>query len=366
MERYLSSYGEDLVPSDKSSDKSSGETGSTSRHKLSNRKLNRSLANQENIIDIEPVIVNDIDEGASGYIPSSDITNRDSDIAKDDLSESGTYTLDKADPEVEEARRKIDEVFGVSRFNLPQSSSCDRVSIKNSSTDANHRPPISSSKTDGELSAKNSPIFPRACIAQNVKSQLLINPNFIRSRRPNTSLPGSNANSDSDSNSPVHPRPKNGIHPRMESPSRGSSSLHSPRRESYEQIRDRNLTMTRSGFNNLNHTTSDKGSRNSLNDFDDDISLKSEAASTESTGSNSGRNCSSEVNHSSLPPMRLNRTVALRRAKLGLDTLGVPLNLTPKSTSNTASNSHPSRSNSKPSSPAAAFVRNDGGRFSLR
>lgn len=359
MERYLSSYGEDLVPSDKSSDKSSGDAGSSSRLKLSTRKINRSVSNQQNHLDNGPV---DIRQGASGLVKATEGANHE-DLSKDDQSESGTYTLDKADPEVEEARRKIDQVFGVSRFNIPQSSSCDRVSINNSAT-ANHRPLISSSKTDGELSAKNSPIFPRARLAQNVKSQLSINPNFIRSRRPNTSLPGSNANSDSDSNSPIHTRPINGLHSRMESPSR-RSPLPSPRRESHDLTR--NLTITRSGFNNhLNRTGSEKGSRNSLNDFDDDISLKSDAASTESTGSNGGRNCLSDVNHSSLPPMRLNRTVALRRAKLGMDTLGVPLNLTPKTSTNATSNSPSSRASSKPSSPAAAFVRNDGGRFSLR
>ncbi|KAH6926542.1 hypothetical protein HPB50_019749 [Hyalomma asiaticum] len=41
----------------------------------------------------------------------------------DDRSETGTYTVetDRADPDVEEARRRIDEVFGVSSYNHPPS-----------------------------------------------------------------------------------------------------------------------------------------------------------------------------------------------------------------------------------------------------
>ncbi|KAL3232043.1 hypothetical protein MRX96_023123 [Rhipicephalus microplus] len=41
----------------------------------------------------------------------------------DDRSETGTYTVetDRVDPDVEEARRRIDEVFGVSSYNHPSS-----------------------------------------------------------------------------------------------------------------------------------------------------------------------------------------------------------------------------------------------------
>ncbi|XP_074593204.1 uncharacterized protein LOC141848955 [Brevipalpus obovatus] len=348
---------------------------------------------------------------------------------KDKESESGTYTLDKEDPEVEEARRRIDQVFGVSckDYSLPQSSSCDRVTL-NSQVSGPIRTAISSSKTDGELSVKDS-FFTRARLAGALNKQqqqhqpsstgvggLAVNQSFVRARRSNMSLQGSNAGSDSDSNSnspgtltshPVYAsgNPTAANHNQINTNSialnrgsplhqklnqRHSSSPH--RRGSADLGGTRSASRERStGLSSHHHhgqnysrsyvgsslrSGSEKGSRNSLNDLEDDSSLKSDPASSESTGSNcggGGGRSNSEANHSSLPSMRLNRTVALRRAKLGMDTLGVPLNLTgPKpaapNISSSNSNQPVSRSgtSSRPSTSPTSFVRNDGGRFSLR
>lgn len=369
----------------------------------------------------------------SKMLSKSNVDNCDDDDGdeKDKESESGTYTLDKEDPEVEEARRRIDQVFGVSckDYSLPQSSSCDRVTL-NSQAGGPIRSAISSSKTDGELSVKDS-FFARARLSgmlnkpQQQRHQpsstsvegLAVNQNFVRARRSNMSLQGSNAGSDSDSNSnspgtlASHPVYASGnstaanhnqintnsailnrvspLHQKLNqrhssSPHRrGSTDLSGSRSASRERStglpshHHHGQNYSRSYVGSSLRSGSEKGSRNSLNDLEDDSSLKSDPASSESTGSNcggggGGSRSKSEANHSSLPSMRLNRTVALRRAKLGMDTLGVPLNLSPKpaapSISSSNSNQPVSRSgtSSRPTTSPSSFVRNDGGRFSLR
>lgn len=330
----------------------------------------------------------------------------------DDKSESGTYTLDKNDPVVEEARKRIDQVFGVpsdSEGPFPSPTSLDQVKSSLASITA-LKSILSSSKTDVNMYSSSTTIN-RSLNDHRRQSDSkppLISSSYLNSRT-HASCPSSNPGSDSESNSyPIKPQRKQkylsqdndtntkdecSMWTRRDSMDRSSirsrtnsftkrcskspSSSPSPSPiskatpsttvpisplKSYTTGSSTNLVNQRLG---RSHSSPRNGPDLDLGDCDDTSSLKSEASNastTPSSGGGKGKNCDSNSNKAS--SMRFNRAFALRRAKLGMDTLGVPLNLTAERQAHHSSILE-SRSNPR-STPSPTFNRSDGGRFSLR
>ena len=336
------------------------------------------------------------------------IGEKDSGVC-DDKSESGTYTLDKNDPVVEEARKRIDQVFGVpSDSERPLPTSLDQVESSLASIAA-LKSILSSSKTDVNMYSSSTTIKRSS---NDHPHQSDSKPSLTSSKylnyRTNASCPSSNPGSDGESNSYSKPqrKQKHSFEDNVTN-NKDQCSMWS-RRNSMERcsIRSRTNSFTKKSskspssspspssiskvtppptvpisplksynsgsFTNLSNQRRDKLGRSlsahrnasdfDLGDCDDTNSLKSEASNASTTpSSGSGKGKSSDNKASS---MRFNRAFALRRAKLGMDTLGVPLNLTAE---RQAHHSSILESRSSPrSTPSPTFNRSDGGRFSLR
>lgn len=337
------------------------------------------------------------------------IGEKDSGVC-DDKSESGTYTLDKNDPVVEEARRRIDQVFGVpseSNQLFPSSSSLDRMTSSLASISALKSLLSSPSKAEVNLYSSSATIN-RSSNDQRRQSDTkppLVNSTFLNSR-VNVSCPSSNPGSDSESNSYpiVKPQRKHNYKSEDADASKDQSSMWS-RKNSMDRSSIRNRThsftkkssqspsssptpssilrasgvpsgstkaytsgsainLTNQGCDKLKRVNSNQRNGSDIDLGDDDTnSLKSDASNASTEPSSGSGQCKS-LDNSNKTSMRFNRAFALRRAKLGMDTLGVPLNLTAERQAHHNSILE-SRSNPR-STPSPTFNRSDGGRFSLR
>lgn len=224
----------------------------------------------------------------------------------DDRSECGTYTLqsEKKDADVEKARKMIDDVFGIKDYvnkikispdSSPECSTPSNSIVRNSS-------PAGSDSVDKQKTFSRN----KEAGAERASQ---------RRGRPRSKI------SDQMTMSAIECRQKN------DSPSRSASSSRT-----VEMKRDSKLSPL------VNRKYLYNRSKSNLSV----ASNESEPASMNSNHYKSDSNTASSL--------KLNRAFALRRARLGIETPGVPLNL----------------SSEKPPKVPSHLSRSDGGRFSLR
>ena len=308
-----------------------------------------------------------------------DISPVDKDLAvlSDDKSETGTYTIETEhqDPDLDEARKKIDQVFGVmgygeipSVFSSDESPETSLINTIGNNVNNNWMSNQNHSKLPPAgpviVKAKQSPQMARR---QYLTKEDMLNPNptpspsptqlqinsatFTRSKRSTPTLPpiNSTVHYEGDENHSADEKfiQNNGL--TSQNCKNNNNVIRSPasiRRNSGEnqQSKSAKYTFDINGRRKMSLTlsNSDVDSYNS----DDSISLRSSNSNL-----NDGNMSSSSVPNSK---MRFNKAFALRRARLGLETPGIPLDK--KKDTNKA----------KPPSGSASFSRNDGGRFSLR
>jgi hypothetical protein len=286
---------------------------------------------------------------------SSSAGEKDSGVC-DDKSESGTYTIDQNDPDVEVARKKIDQVFGVLNKELnsapfsppsPYPSSFAALKAIWNSSSQNSNDTLNNGSSEPLNNSLNQATF--------VRSKRNSSLDRHSSRSSHNSTPSNVSNHKENLIKSMTPSSKAEIEdkPKSSKSEKLDSSKSSCKSLSLKRIND--LAALPPRFEKYRESNRNQSSFNSFSE--DARSLKSDAGSTASTEPSSGGSakCQSESAEAS-SSLRFNRAFALRRAKLGMDTLGVPLNLT-------ASKKNPSTPKSNPS---LIFNRNDGGRFSLR
>ncbi|XP_064483733.1 centrosomal protein of 170 kDa protein B-like isoform X3 [Ornithodoros turicata] len=250
----------------------------------------------------------------------------------DDRSETGTYTvgLEKADPAVEEARRKIDEVFGVAQRTLPS-----KIQTK---------PQLESCFTPQGSSGNSSPLYTQGSMSPigRPKRRLPTPPTEQPSgtatftRRP-SAPPVIVESKATPPSSPLSrrrlTRPSSGMvdgaatsrPPATSSrPNTVSAGGRTPCRRTPWALSSSDVDLTKAKTERSEETASV-------------VSDTSTEPSSHSSGSQGG------------PQMKLNRAFALRRARLGLGGETSP------------ANSKPALRSSNPN-----LSRQDGGRYSLR
>ena len=257
----------------------------------------------------------------------------------DDKSESGTYTLeaDHKSLDVEKARQMIDQVFGVNYVKNNAVLNSESSAESTPTNSAKRRPKGSSgaksscSREEPQTEGENQRTFTRSKRRGSLEEQPTTESNFSRTY----SLRDKN-----------HSSPKRGI---PISPLMQRKQME--RRDSVSSARSASSSRTielEKKSSNHRHPRSTSAAAKS-----EPQSLVYSTVSIESFGSDpvSGADAS-EAQTSSL---KLNRAFALRRARLGLETPGVPVNLSKDKPPKAPSDCRPGN-----------FNRNDGGRFSLR
>ena len=344
---------------------------------------------------------------------------------EDALSETGTYTveLDNQDPIAEEARKRINEIFGV-KGELPSSLTKQQLdSLSNCSSS------ISSRKANSKSSFKISSIKK---VYKNENEDNRIRHNSIRNSIKNE-LEHKNSNSSTERLSFRNRRSSlqsslkrqdsfrkssgnklsgsksvsNNVSNSNSKPNNNSSSLTEPNKKS-QLNQNINLINQNNTFvfncNNNNNSSSNSNSllnraransitrsltkkmvsrKDQLKD-DDTNSIKSdEAASTAGSTDLSSMNsekCKSDNGQNNYTSLRFNRAFALRRARLGIDTPPITknnnkINNNSRNSKNSKPNNHhqvshiPINNQSRSSSQCSAIEyldRSDGGRYSLR
>ena len=325
------------------------------------------------------------DQSSSSYL-------KDEDVISETLSETGTYTveLDNQDPIAEEARKRINEIFGVKeeKYQPVGKQRLDSMSSSgDSSANSKHSFKISSVKKSSALKNPQNDLQPKT---ENGSTEHLA---FRRSSLQSASLRRQNSFSKSSAGklsvckSAVSSNSK---------PNSSNSTKKSQLNQNISLINQNNtfvfncatnppghgggpnslLNRARANSITRSHLTKQRRiKKEPLNGgtYDDSTSVKSEDASTGGSTDLSSINsdkCKSDTGQAT--SLRFNRAFALRRARLGIDT---PPS-TPKNSSKPNSQlvghsaipqfTNQSRSSSQGSAPTEFFDRSDGGRFSLR
>jgi hypothetical protein len=344
---------------------------------------------------------------------------KDSGVSDDNKSETGTYTVDQTDDDIEDARKKIDEIFGVfddsNTFSYHSSSECaspdisinsaQNILFSHGKSESNNLF-VNQSFSSPKFSKKFVPIKETSVSPQNQKSMANTS-TFTRSRRkppiPQNYLSKndyklndqtiSEANNDKDF-TPIYSN---------DSSNRVMNNLD------LKSSRNQNSSLTNTSYNTsqnfdiLSNSSSNKSKPVSIShsapttprsplvlrkilqlqskdnskvvnnnrrknswsysnsdlvhcdSYNSDESTDQSQRSTNSTLSKDGGNVSS----ASVPSkMRFNRAFALRRARLGIETPGIPVDINKNKTQ--------TNTNAKQQQQKSSFSRNDGGRFSLR
>ena len=342
------------------------------------------------------------DQSSSSYL-------KDEDAISETLSETGTYTveLDNQDPIAEEARKRINEIFGVKEekykpIGKQRLDSMSSDSSSSSKANSKHSFKISSikkvytpetSNRTRHNSEKSSALKKNQQAGLQVKTEngSTERLSFRRSSLQSASL--RRQNSFSKSSAGKLSASKSAAASSNSKPNSSNSTKKSQLNQNISLINQNNTFVFNCATNSPSHSNGpasllNRARANSITRhhltgkqrqikkeplngaYDDSNSVKSEDASTAGSTDLSSINsdkCKSDTGHAT--SLRFNRAFALRRARLGIDT---PL-LTPKNSSKP--NSHPSaipqitsqsRSSSQCSAPNEYFDRSDGGRFSLR
>ena len=323
------------------------------------------------------------------------------------LSETGTYTveLDNQDPIAEEARKRIDEIFGVKetkhRPDSLSSSSSDSTkptskhsfkisSIKKTYQDTSNRT-IQHNSEHGSTTLKKAHDQQRNNQIERKNSNSSTERQSFRYRKLSLQQPPTNLKrQDSFGKSSVgrlSVSKSNGKPPL--SPTNKKSQLN----QNINLINQNNTfvfncngnndssnsLLNRARANSITRNLTKKTTRKDQLKDDDTGSIKSEDASTAGSTDLSSVNsekCKSDTGQTS--NLRFNRAFALRRARLGIDT--PPLTNSSSKQKNTTNSNNKLKNSNKPNShiPITSanqhqsramdfgFDRSDGGRYSLR
>uniref|UniRef100_A0A131Z1B4 Centrosomal protein CEP170 n=1 Tax=Rhipicephalus appendiculatus TaxID=34631 RepID=A0A131Z1B4_RHIAP len=289
----------------------------------------------------------------------------------DDRSETGTYTVetDRVDPDVEEARRRIDEVFGVSSYNHPSSvEQYQRVRPEGEGVSGSRpRSQVSGGSIDLNRTKRRLPTPPSERAPLDV---------FVPSTE-SSSAPGNTARKSAPTALQASAPCANATaRKRLGSTgSRPSPPCSPPRthRTTFTKTPSNKVMSTSFGdgtFLRQTPTASSSAQRRSappqrkswgLTGSEADLAAGSDlACGSEETASVVSDTSTEPSSHSSGsrggPQMKLNRAFALRRARLGLPEVGglPPATAAPPRGKTPHHGSNPNLS------------RQDGGRFSLR
>lgn len=317
----------------------------------------------------------------------------DSGVCEDSRSETGTYTLavEHKNVDVEHARQMIDVVFGVSDRNrcnmpsgrLPESTDCTMKETEKSQASSSCNQDLGA---DIEMLRElRQRTFTRADSRRSSEDKSSFNLNNKQAHHHHQQSQSPSANETSSINCRrQEPLIKGNLESKIKSVFHSERSRHDSAGSS-RTIEIKAPTILRKPpasasnspllqrkhlgrFSSSACSTPRPGSTESLTgSFDSDpISTTSGLHNKNTTGDS----CSN-----SNSPLKLNRAFALRRARLGIETPGVPLNLTEeKQKKNLENKNRISPGNrygihsdeSTVSSSISNFNRRDGGRFSLR
>jgi hypothetical protein len=394
--------------------------------------IHRMLCSEtQNIMPVKNVIENSNIRRNSSDLSSKSTPNKekcspsnsgekDSGVSDDNKSETGTYTVDQNDDDIEDARKKIDEIFGVfddsNTFSYHSSSECaspdiainsaqnilfsheksepnnnlfvnqlfsspkfsrkfvpikgisdspqNQTSMANTSTftRSKRKPPIPQnylSKNDYKLDdqnlseANNDKDF--TSIYSNDSSNRVTNNFDLKSRNQNSS---SLTNTSYNTSQNFDILSNNSSNNKSKPVSISHSAPTTPRsplvlRKILQlQSKDNSKIINNRRKNSWSYSNSDLDHCDSYNS---DESTDQSQRSSNSALSKDGGNVSS----ASVPSkMRFNRAFALRRARLGIETPGIPVDMNKNKTQ--------TNTNAKQQQQKSSFSRNDGGRFSLR
>jgi len=325
---------------------------------------------------------------------------------EDALSDAGTYTVEldtNQDPIAEEARKRIDEIFGIgkeTRTKQHLDSMSNSSSTNSSKPTSKHSFKVSSIKK-GYLetrSRQNSQQRSSKTELQRKNSNSSTERLSFRSRRSSLQQQSTNSGGlikrqDSFNKSSVSKVSSIGRQINSSSKPLTSTNKKSQLNQNISLINQNNTIVFNCGNNDSSNSLLNRARANSITrNFtkkvtrkdqlkdDDTGSIRSEGASTAGSTDLSSINsekCKSDTGQTT-SSLRFNRAFALRRARLGIDT--PPLtnnssknkNSTTKPSSNSSSNkpnSHiPITSTNHHQSRAIdfGFDRSDGGRYSLR
>ncbi|RWS17756.1 uncharacterized protein B4U79_02518 [Dinothrombium tinctorium] len=259
---------------------------------------------------------------------------KDSGVCEDDKSEAGTYTVDaeNADPGVEDARKRIDEVFGVAHSSTEKLKS-PKMSPNTSSFYLSHE-----FKEDIQIKSEDD-VLSKAIKHEKQKRRLPSVPQIDNDEVSNPLLLKIQKNPN------LRSQLLEEISPLWCSKQNDKYTDLKPQKNvtSYSEVKRSNTRKSTSSEVELSQ------SENASINSDESFEIKS---------CDSGK-CKSDSNTSS-HPMRFNRAFALRRARLGIDTPGIPIKKSPSSCTNQK------KPNENRFTPSPNFNRTDGGRFSLR
>lgn len=292
----------------------------------------------------------------------------------DDRSETGTYTveMDRADPAVEEARRKIDEVFGVPLRTLP--AGCDQKGRLEDGA-GGPRPrcqggSVDLSRPKRRLPAPPSERPPLEVFAPTTPGSDARKPAgvSVSSSATPTSSTAATAGSaarrrlGSSGGRPSPPCSPPRTHRVV--PAARPSSARNPLSSSMQTTANMSQSVgPRSCGGGSNRTTQPQRKSWGLSGSEADIAAAvADGVGSEETASVVSDTSTEPSSHSSGsrggPQMKLNRAFALRRARLGLPDIG---GLPPTAAAAATTGSKKTLHGSNPS-----LSRQDGGRFSLR
>ncbi|KAI1284993.1 putative centrosomal protein [Halotydeus destructor] len=287
-------------------------------------------------------IANQISDKANVSRPAAGSIEKDSGVC-DDKSENGTYTLalDNADIALEKARQQIDEVFGVHLNSLENSPTQDNPAQGSSSACVanskvfweNQFTPTSPELVDPTDESERSSTFTRPKRRESSDSATnSYNSSPISSAR-RSKVRGAKEAEDNAFSLPVElSKLKTGLPSGSQSPSSVTSRSSFGNKKSNKKYGQSPLAARKIVSPSLTRSESEESSENGSLSRSDMQPISSS--------------------------LKLNRAFALRRARLGIDTPGVSLNLSKEKTN-------------KPTTPSSRFpsdnfARSDGGRFSLR
>lgn len=399
--------------------------------------IHRMLCSEtQNIMPVKNVIENSNNRRNSSDLSSKSTPNKekcspsnsgekDSGVSDDNKSETGTYTVDQNDDDIEDARKKIDEIFGVfddsNTFSYNSSSECaspdiainsaQNILLSHEKSESNNLF-VNQSFSSPKFSRKFVPIKEISDSSQNQNS-IANTSTFTRSKRKppipqnylsknDYKLNDQNLSEENDENNdkdftPVYSNDSsNRVTNNFDlKPSRNQNS--SLTKKSYNTSQNFDILSNNSSSNkskpvSISHSApttprsplvlrkilqlqlKDNSKVNNNNNqrknswsysnsdldhcdsYNSDESTDQSQRSSNSALSKDGGNVSSASVSSK---MRFNRAFALRRARLGIETPGIPVDI---NKNKTQTNTNAKQQQQQKSS----FSRNDGGRFSLR